>query len=158
MSESQRSGRRLAGAVAGGLIAGLGITTMLMAGERQGGQPSELADLERTGARRVGLDPPAADTVPDGREQAIIQGGHLVLSAAAGAVYAVSVNEDAPVLASGIGFGLAFYAVAHWIAGPLLGLKQPEWRSDGKAIAMHTLNHVGFGLVTAIGARTASRI
>lgn len=158
MSDNQRSGRRLAGAVAGGLIAGLGITAMLMAGERKSGQPSELADLERTGAKRVGRAPPAADALPDGREQAIIQGGHLALSAVAGAVYAASVDEDAPVLASGIGFGLAFYAVAHWIVGPLLGLKQPEWRSDGKTIAMHTLNHVGFGLVTALGARAASRI
>ncbi|WP_137786593.1 hypothetical protein [Sphingomonas sp. 3P27F8] len=110
---------------------------------------------------------PAADTVSDAREQAIIQGGHLALSAVAGAGYATAVDEDAaltavdedaPILASGIGFSLAFYAVAHWIVGPLLGLKQPEWRSDVKTIAMHTLNHVGFGLVTALGARASFRI
>jgi len=155
---SSASGARFAGAIAGALVAGLGITAMLLAGERKSGQPSELADLERTGARQLGLKSPAADALPDAREQAIVQGGHLALSVIAGAAFAVAVDEDAPVVPSGIGFGLAFYAVAHWIAGPLLGLKRPEWQSDGKTIAMHTVNHVAFGLLTALGARAASRI
>lgn len=150
--------KRMLGAVAGGLVAGLGISTMLIAGERKSRQPSELAELEREGAKRIGVTPPAADVLPDTREQAVIQGGHLALSALAGAAYAGVTNEDAPVIVSGVAFGLGFYAVAHWFAGPLLGLKQPEWRSDGKTIATHTLNHVGFGLVTALGARLASRI
>jgi len=38
---------RMAGAVAGGLVAGLGITALLMVMEKRSGQPSELAELER---------------------------------------------------------------------------------------------------------------
>ena len=52
---------------------------------------------------------------------------------------------------------LAFYAVAHWVAGPLLGLKRPEWESDATTIGMHTANHLVFGLATAAGARAAAR-
>jgi len=58
---------------------------------------------------------------------------------------------------SGIGFGLAFYAAMHWLAGPLLGGKRPEWRAEAGTIAMHTANHLAFGLATAAGARLARR-
>ena len=43
---SSASGARFVGAIAGALVAGLGITAMLLAGERKSGQPSELADLD----------------------------------------------------------------------------------------------------------------
>ena len=46
----------------------------------------------------------------------------------------------------------------HWIAGPLLRVKQPEWRSDRKTIGMHTLNHLLFGLATAAGAKAATAV
>ncbi len=149
--------KRLAGAIAGGLIAGLGITALLVAGERRSGQPSELATLERNAARKLGVDAPADDVLPSIGEQAVVQGGHLLLSAAAAAVYAVSVDEEARVLPSGVGFGLAFYAVAHWIVGPLLGVKQPEWRGGAGTIGMHGANHLLFGMATAAGARFARR-
>ena len=54
-------------------------------------------------------------------------------------------------------FGLAFYAAAHWITGPALGLKQPEWRADKAALGMHTFNHLVFGLITAAAAKAASK-
>lgn len=149
--------RRLAGAVAGGLVAGLALTVMLVAGERKSGKPSELADLERTGAAKLGREVPGANELPEAGEQTLIQGGHLLLSAAAGAAYALATEDDARVVPSGIGFGLAFYAAMHWIAGPLLGLKKPEWRADKGTIAMHTANHVAFGLVTAVGAKLFTR-
>ncbi|MCH2488476.1 MAG: hypothetical protein MK010_12185, partial [Erythrobacter sp.] len=144
---------RLIGAMAGGLVAGLAITALLIKGEQDRGEPSELADLERTTADRLGGETPPADSLPDAREQAVIQSGHLALSLAAGAAYAAATDEDTPVVASGIGFGLAFYAAAHWLAGPILGLKQPEWKTGSKGIAMHTANHIGFGLITALGAK-----
>ncbi|WP_206245754.1 hypothetical protein [Novosphingobium terrae] len=147
----------VAGAVAGGLVAGLAITAMLIAGERNSGTASELTQLERVSAEKLKLATPLPGALPSAREQALVQGGHLALSALAGAAYAATVDEDAPIVASGIGFGLAFYALAHWIAGPLLGVKAPEWTSARKVIAMHTLNHIGFGLLTALGAH-ASRI
>lgn len=147
------SGGRLLGAIAGGLVAGLGITAMLIAGERKSGKPSELAALERASATCVGIRTPDAAILPGAKEQAVIQGGHLLLSAAAGAAYAGATDEDSGVLLSGIGFGLAFYAAMHWIAGPLLGVKAPEWRAGRKTIGIHGVNHVVFGLSTAAGAR-----
>lgn len=150
-------GTRVAGAVAGGLVAGLGITALLMMQERKTGKPSELTDLERAGAARIGRSPPPADHLPDAREQAVIQGGHLLLSALAGMAYAVSTDENAKVVPSGLTFGIAFYAAAHWIAGPALGLKRPEWKSDLPTIGMHTTNHLLFGLITAAGATIAAR-
>lgn len=87
----------------------------------------------------------------------MIQGGHLLLSALAGAAYAASTDQQAGVLPSGIAFGLAFYAAAHWITGPVLGVKAPEWNSDAATIGMHTLNHVMFGLITAAAAKVAAR-
>lgn len=150
-------GKRMAGAVAGGLVAGLGITALLMSGEKKSGKPSELTLLERTSAHKLGVQVPPDSQLPDAAEQSLVQGGHLLLSAAAGAVFAATVDEDAGVIPSGVAFGLAFYAAMHWITGPLLGVKQPEWQADKGTIGMHTLNHVAFGLVTALGAKAASR-
>lgn len=151
------SGARLIGAVAGGLAAGLGLSALLIMGERRSGRPSELAELERAGARWLGLGVPDAGTLPGPREQAIIQGGHLLLSAAAGVAYAASTDEDADVLSSGLLFGLSFYAAMHWLVGPLLGLKKPEWQADTSTIGLHAANHLAFGVVTAAAARLFAR-
>lgn len=148
---------RLAGAIAGSLVAGLGLTALLLAGERKSGKPSEIVDLERASAAKLGLAVPRRNALPDAREQAIAQGGHLLLSAAAGAVYAAATDEDAPIVSSGVAFGLVFYAAMHWLLGPLLGVKPPEWRSGGGTIGMHALNHVLFGVITAAFAGAASR-
>lgn len=150
------NGRRVTGAVAGALLAGLGLSALMMAGEKETGKPSELANLERRAAERLGRDVPAADQLPDVGEQTLTQGGHLLLSAIAGAAYAAATDEEAAIVPSGILFGLAFYGVAHWLAGPLLGVKEPEWRSGGKTIAAHAINHIAFGLATAAGAGIAS--
>jgi hypothetical protein len=151
------SGRRLAGAIAGGLVAGLGITAMLIAGERKNGKPSELAGLERRSAAKIGLEASPAEALPSPGEQAAIQSGHLALSALAAAVFAAATDEDTDVIPSGIAFGLAFYAVAHWIVGPALGVKAPEWRAAPSTIGLHTANHVLFGLATAAAAKAAAR-
>jgi hypothetical protein len=153
------SGKRTAGAVAGALIAGLGLTAMMMAQERKTRKASELTDLGRASAHQLGVHHvPSGKRPPGTQEQAVVQGGHLLLSALAGVAYAAATEEDADVVPSGVAFGLAFYGVAHWLTGPLLGVKQPEWRSDGKTIGMHAVNHVAFGLATAAGARLASKV
>lgn len=151
------TGRRTTGAVAGALVAGLGLTVMMMTQEKKTRKASELTDLGRASAHQLGVHHvPAGKRPPDPKEQAAVQGGHLLLSALAGLAYAAATDEDADVLPSGIAFGLAFYGVAHWLTGPLLGVKQPEWRSDSKTIGMHAFNHVAFGLATAAGAKLAS--
>ena len=149
---------RTMGAVAGGLIGGLGLTAMLMADEKKSGKPSELVDLERAGARKLGLDVPPADQLPDAGEQAVVQAGHLLISLAAGSVYALTVKNDSQVVPKGVAFGLGLYTALHWITGPALGLKQPEWRSDAKTIGKHTLIHVLFGVLTAAGAKAATQV
>ena len=68
------NGKRMAGAIAGGLVAGLGITAMMMAGEKKSGIPSELTDLERAGARQFGVRSLPSSDLPDAAEQAIVQG------------------------------------------------------------------------------------
>jgi hypothetical protein len=153
------NGKRTAGAVAGALVAGLGLTAMMMAQEKKTRKASELTDLGRASAHQLGVHHvPTGNGPPDPQEQAVVQGGHLLLSALAGVAYAVATDDDAGVVPSGIAFGLAFYGVAHWLTGPLLGVKQPEWRSDAKTIGMHTINHVAFGLATAAGAKLASEV
>ncbi|QQV79446.1 hypothetical protein H5J25_19810 (plasmid) [Sphingomonas aliaeris] len=152
------NGKRTAGAVAGALVAGLGLTAMMMAQEKKTRKASELTDLGRASAHQLGVHHvPAGERPPDAQEQAVVQGGHLLLSALAGVAYAAATDEDTGVVPSGVAFGLAFYGLAHWLTGPLLGVKQPEWRSGGKTIGMHTAIHIAFGLATAAGAKLASR-
>ncbi len=147
--------RRLAGAVAGATVAGLGLSALMMLGERKTGKPSELIDLERRSAAKLGREVPPPDRLPTAGEQALTQGGHLLLSALSGVAYAVATDEEAEMVPSGIAFGLAFYGVAHWLTGPALGVKQPEWRSEPSTIGMHAVNHVLFGLATAAAAKAA---
>ena len=45
----------------------------------------------------------------------------------------------------------------HWITGPLLGVKKPEWQTDAGTIGMHAANHVAFVLATAAGAKLVAR-
>lgn len=142
--------------MAGATLAGLGLTAMMMMQKKKTGKPSELTDLERSSARKLGQETPPADELPGTSEQALTQGGHLLLSAVAGATYAAVTEEDTPVVASGVAFGLAFYGLAHWLTGPALGVKQPEWRSGPATIGMHAINHILFGLVTAAGAKAAT--
>lgn len=152
------NGKRTAGAVAGALVAGLGITAMMMSQEKKTRKASELADLGRASAHQLGVHHvPAGKRPPDAQEQVAVQGGHLLLSALAGLAYAAATDDDAGVVPSGVAFGLAFYGVAHWLTGPLLGVKAPEWRSDTRTIGMHAANHIAFGLATAAGAKLASK-
>jgi len=150
------NGRYVAGAVAGALAAGAGLSVLLMAGEKKSGTPSELADLARAGVARAGGTPPPAAALPSAGEQALVQAGHLALSALAGLAYAAATDEDTSPLPAGAAFGLAFYVAAHWVTGPALGLKSPEWRSDPATIGMHTANHLLFGLATAFAAHAAA--
>jgi hypothetical protein len=152
------NGKRTAGAVAGSLVAGLGLTAMMMAQEKKTRKASELTDLARASAHQLGVHHVLTGKRPPGaQEQAVVQGGHLLLSALAGVAYAAATDDEAGVLPSGIAFGPAFYGVAHWLTGPLLGVKQPEWRSEAKTIGMHAVDHVAFGLATAAGAKLAMR-
>ncbi len=155
---ARRAGvRRLAGAVAGGLVAGLALSEMLARQERQSGRPSELVALERRALARLGEEVPRPDQLPAPSEQRVVQGGHLALSALAGAAYAAATPRDSGVLGSGAAFGLAFYALMHGAVGPLLRVKPPEWRAGRGTAAAHAANHLLFGWVVAASVRAAER-
>ena len=55
------SGRRAAGAVAGGLVAGLALSAVMLVGERLSGRPSELIELERKTAAKLDIVTPQGD-------------------------------------------------------------------------------------------------
>ena len=147
-----------AGAVAGSLIASLGVSAMMIAGERQGGGPSELIALGRASARRAGFAAPTEDALPDAGEQAWTQGGHLALGVAVGLAYAALTDEDAPVVTSGLALGTAFYLLAHVIGGPALRVKAPEWRQETATIGKHLMVHALFGLITAACAKAGANL
>lgn len=144
------------GALAGSLLAGLAISALMLAKERQSGEPSDLVVWERMGARDVGMTPRlgAANLT----EQVVAHGGHLALSALGGAAYAAAFEEDAPVMANGLAFGSAFYVACHWVLGPLLRLKPVEWREPPAAVTQHLVVHAGFGVLIALGARLGARL
>ncbi|MBE7217467.1 MAG: hypothetical protein INR64_03255 [Caulobacteraceae bacterium] len=143
------------GAVAGGLVGGAAISALMITGERRSGEPSELIALERAGAERIGAPAPApaSAALPDAREQAVTQGGHLVLSAIGGVAYAAAFDEDAPLVLSGLGFGAAFWALAHGLLKPVVSTSAPEWSESPKIVGVHLAVHAVFGLCIAAGAR-----
>ncbi len=152
---AERAGRT-SGALAASLLAGLAISGLMLFKERTSGEPSDLIRWERVGVGRLGLR--AGRGAPGAGEQAGVHAGHLALSALGGAAYAAAFDEDAPVVASGLAFGAAFYVACHWIAGPLLGLKRPEWREPPAAVAQHLVVHAVYGLLIASGARVGARL
>jgi len=66
-------------------------------------------------------------------------------------------EDDTDPVLGGAAFGLGFYALAHGVLGPILGVKKPEWRQEGSVVGMHLLNHLAFGIVTALFARRGAR-
>lgn len=146
-----------AGALAGSLVAGVAISALMLVKGQVTGQPSDLIAWERAGADRLGVDfgPPTAE--PGAAEQVSTHAAHLALSALGGAAYAAIFDEEAPTVSSGLAFGMAFYVACHWIAGPLMRLKPPEWREPPLAVAQHLVVHAVYGLAIASAAKAGLR-
>lgn len=157
MSGASQAGR-VFGAVAGATAAGVVLSALLLRGERQSGAPSELVAMQRASLSRLRQHVRPEHQLPTVAEQVTAQGGHLALSALAGLVYAATTDAETPVVGGGVGFGLAFYVVAHWLVGPVLGVKAPEWQTPPTGIGLHALNHALFGVATAAGARLGERV
>ena len=87
--------RRVAGTVAGGLLAGPALSAVMLAGESASGTPSELIGLERKAAAKLDIKMRAGDEPATFNEQATTHGGHLALSALGGLAYAATKDEDA---------------------------------------------------------------
>ncbi|MHB8285388.1 MAG: hypothetical protein ACYDD1_12010 [Caulobacteraceae bacterium] len=121
-------------------------------------EPSELIQLGRASAGRLGIGDAAGDTRPSAGEQVLVQGGHLALSALGGLAYASAFDEDAPVVLSGLLFGAAFYVAAHVVTGPALRVKALEWRQAPMTIGKHVIVHGLFGLLIAYAARRGAAV
>lgn len=149
--------KRTAGAVAGGVLAGLALSAVMLIGEKLSGKPSELIELERGAAARLDIATPSAEApaTATATEQAITHGGHLALSALAGLAYAATVDEEDDGPASGAAFGAAFFVAAYGIAGPALGVTPLPWRQPAVRAVQHPVVHVLFGLAMALSARRA---
>lgn len=126
---------RITGAVTGGVVAGLALSAVMLAGEKITGKPSELIELERKVAAKLGISTPAGDAT--GHEQLITHGGHLALSALAGPAYAGIVDEKADGVKSGDAFGFAFFVAACGLAGPFLGVTPPPFRESPLRAVQH---------------------
>ena len=148
------------GAVAGSLVGGTVVSAMMVAQERTSKKPAELTKLQRATAQRMGRRtlPPTAPYLPTHSEHATAHGGHMLLSAAAGVACAATFDEDAPLVLSGLGFGEAFYALAHGVLKPILSTEDPEWKQSPAAVGQHLMVHAIFGLFIAAGAKLGAAL
>ena len=149
--------KRAGGAIAGALIAGLGLSAVMLLGEKLGGKPSELIGLERNTAAKLDIGTRTGDAPATAAEQLVTHGGHLALSALAGLAYAAAVDEASDGVAAGAVFGLAFYVSTYGLAGPLLGVTPPPWRDRPLRAVQHPIVHMAFGIAAALFARRATR-
>ena len=140
------TGGLAAGVLLSGIIAGMGAAQ---------GRASELVTLER---RTLGR-PERPETSGAVGEEMLAHGGHLALSAIAGASYgAVHRGEGSP-LAAGLAFGVGFWALAYGAVGPSLGVTPKPWRDSPSSLAQHAMLHALFGVATALAAeRIAPRL
>lgn len=143
-------------AVLGGLVAGVGLSAVMLACERLSGKPSELIELERSTAAKLAIRTPTGDAPATGAEQLVTHGGHLALSALAGLAYTLAVDEEADGTKAGAAFGLLFFIAAYGITGPSLGVTPPPWRERPLRAVQHPIVHVLFGITTALFARRAN--
>lgn len=147
------SWRRLYGAVVGGLVAGLVLAVWLEAGEAVTRIPSQLTQIERHITSWFGpaqlLDAPKITF----EEEYLGIVGHLLLSAAAGAAFAMVWRRDRSIIIDGLLFGAAFFVVAHAIVGPLLGLTPGMWNFPLSIFLTGCIINGFFGICTAFFAR-----
>lgn len=141
--------RRLLGAIVGGVVAGLVLSVWMLIGEVADKAPSQLITMERQIAGWFGAAAiPTAQTASMAEEY-IGNFGHLLLSAVAGAAYAMVWRRDRSVILNGLMFGLAFYAAAHAVVGPITGLTPPIWAVPPSFLCLGCVINGFFGLCTA---------
>ena len=150
--------RHAAAGAAGGLAAGLLLSAAIAGMGAAQGKASELVALERRAARRAGRPPRRGDAPGTAGEEAISHGGHLALSALAGAGYGAASGRDASPAAAGLAFGAAFWALAYGVVGPALGVTPKPWRDSPSSLAQHGILHAVFGVATALATDRLVRV
>jgi hypothetical protein len=158
MGMSRRDKRDAALGAIGGLAGGLVLTAAMLLAERATGEPSDGVRMLRRGERQLGLPHRRMAARPTLGEEVAAEGGHLLLSALLGAGFGVLRRGlGVPPQQAGLVLGLGFYPLAHWLAGPLLGLMRPPWRQRPARMAQRVASHAVFGAVTAFVADKLER-
>lgn len=153
----EHTGRELAGGAFGGTVAGLALSVLFLGLERASGKPSDIVQLGRKAAEKLGSPYRYNPDRPAVEEQAMSHGGHLALSAAMGAVYPlVRAIPGFRGAGGGLLFGAAFYPLLWGLLGPALGVT-PTPREEGAATVTQRIGiHAAFGLITALVANAVS--
>ena len=149
--------RGLVAGTVGGLAAGVLLSAIMAGMEVASGEPSDLVKLRRRLDATLGLAETPDDADPDGPEQLVAHGGHMVLSGIGGALFGALAPEKASPLVSGSIFGGVFYLLAYGAAGPAAGVSPPLWRDSRSSIAQHGSFHLLFGILTALVAQRVRR-
>lgn len=144
----------------GGLAGGVAVSAMMLATEQRTGAPSELINLGRKTAERLDTPHRQRRADPAANEQAMSHGGHLALSAAAGALLPTLRHATGlSIVPAGLLFGLGFYLLAWGGAGPALRLTPTPIQEGPAKVGQRLMIHAVFGTVTAyVADRLARRL
>lgn len=148
---------RITAGALGGLAAGALISAMMLGVQAATSRPSELIVLKRRAGRRPGWDGHWERTRSTLGEELLSHGGHLALSAMAGAAYGALKPRGTPPLVAGAAMGVGFHALAYGVAGPVLGVTPKLWEDEPANVAEHGFLHLLFGVTTALVAERVAR-
>lgn len=145
-----------AGAVARGLLAGAAGTAAMTAAQTAYYQAtgSESSDTPFQVAKRI-IEGVLQREVPEGSEEALNTGMHVLYGTSWGVPYAIVSGSHArprPILPSAIKLGVAVWG-ASLVQLPAMQLAPPVWEYDPKSLATDVGFHVVYGLGAALAFR-----
>lgn len=144
----------------GGLAAGAVLTAAMIGSQAAGlDEADDMVRIGRRAGERLGVGRRRLDERPSVQEEAAVQGAHLALSAALGALYgAMHRRIGLPTVVSGLALGLGFYPLAFGVAGPLLGVTEKPWEAEPRLLGQRAALHAVFGIVTALVTKQLARV
>jgi len=151
------SARKVASGTMGGLVAGSLLSLIFLGMEAAMDEPSDLVKLKRRAGAKAGWAEKRDRAEPDLGDQIVSHGGHLALSAAAGAAFGAAKPDSVSPVIAGAAFGAGFYAMSYGVLGPALGVTPSLSKDTTSSIVQHGLFHVLFGVTTALVADRAAR-
>lgn len=142
------TGKSVLAGMIGGLAGGMVMSMGMMIGQRAGVIETPMPlKVERELEKRAGV---AEKTSPQ-QEKALAFAEHMLISGGFGAVYGLARTlVSAPLLLTGMMFGLLVYAVNLAGAGPALDLAPGPWEEKPQVVGRRVMMHVVYGVVTAL--------
>lgn len=154
-----RTTRGIVAGTVGGLVAGVVLTGAMIGSQAAGmDKADDMVRIGRRAGRQLGVGRRRLDERPSVQEEAAVQGAHLALSAAIGALYgAFQRRVGLSAVPSGLLLGLGFYPLAFGVAGPLLGVTEKPWEAEPRLLGQRAVLHAVFGVVTALVTKQVAR-